>query len=311
MLLRFILSLFLATTLLAQRPLPDAIDAKRDLPYAGTDNPRQKLDLFLPKKRENEKPLPVIVFIHGGGWRKGDKSMGLTFVSHFVESGRYAGVSVAYRLSDEAQWPAQIYDCKAAIRWVRGHAKEYGLDPAHIGVWGPSAGGHLVSLLGTSGGVSELEGDLGPNTAESSRVNCVVNLFGPEDFITIVKPGANGRDPDTASGAITGLLGGLVKDKPDAARSASPVTHITSDDPPFLTAHGTKDPLVPYAQALELDAALRKAGVPSLVMEMTGGGHGFRSHELDGRIEQFFDLHLRGVKSEIATTPIAVEAAGK
>ena len=304
MLLRALLPLLFATSLFAQRPMSDGIDTRRDLPYAGTDNPRQKLDLYLPKKRADEKPLPVIVFIHGGGWQNGDKSGGLGKIARFVQSGRYAGVSVGYRLSGEAKWPAQVYDCKAAIRWIRAHAKEHNLDPERIGVWGPSAGGHLVSLLGTSGGVRELEGDLGPHISESSRVACVVNFYGPEDFLTMLPPESHGEP----RGAIGALFGGSLKEKAADAKAASPVTHITPDDPPIFTAHGTKDPLVPFAQAKELDAALKKAGVTHLLIEMTGGGHGFRSAELDHRIEQFFDLHLRGVRAEIATTPIDVRA---
>jgi acetyl esterase/lipase len=197
-----------------------------------------------------------------------------------------------------------VYDCKAAIRWIRAHAKEHNLDPERIGVWGASAGGHLVSLLGTSGGVKELEGDLGSHTAESSRVTCVVNFFGPENFMTMLPPQAHGN----ATGAIGALFGGSLSEKTADAKAASPVTHVTADDPPIFTAHGTKDPLVPFAQAQELDAALKKAGVPHLLMEMTGAGHGFRSAELDARIAQFFDLHLRGTKTEIATTPIVVDA---
>jgi acetyl esterase/lipase len=304
MLLRSLLPLLFATSLFAQVAPSPLIDARRDLPYASTDNPRQKLDLFLPKQRANEKPLPVVAFIHGGGWQKGDKAGGARNVARFVQSGHYAGVSVGYRLSGEAKWPAQVHDCKAAIRWIRAHAKEFNLDPERIGVWGTSAGGHLVSLLGTSGGVKELEGDLGSHTAESSRVACVVNFFGPENFMTMLPPNAHGN----AFGAIGALFGGSLSEKSAEAKAASPVTHITADDPPILTAHGTKDPLVPFAQAQELDAALKKAGVPHLLMEMTGAGHGFRSAALDERIGQFFDLHLRGIKAEIATTPITVDA---
>jgi acetyl esterase/lipase len=303
MLLRSLLPLFFATSLVAQTGLPDGVEAKRDLPYAGTDNPRQKLDLFLPKTRADEKPLPVIVFIHGGGWQNGNKSGGAGRVVPYVRNGHYAGVSVGYRLSGEAIWPAQIYDCKAAIRWIRANAREYNLDPEKIGVWGSSAGGHLVSLLGTSGDVKELEGDLGPNTGVSSRVACVVNFYGPENFFTMIPAGSQGR----AGGAIGALFGGSLQEKAAEAKAASPVTHISADDPPFFTAHGTKDPTVPYGQALELDAGLKKAAVTHLLMEMTGGGHGFRSAELDQRIEKFFDLNLRGVKSEIPVTPLAVE----
>lgn len=282
------------------------IDMKRDLPYAETDNLRQRLDLYLPKKRAADRPLPVIVFIHGGGWKGGDKSAGAGNVSRFVASGEFAGVSVGYRLTDEVQWPAQIFDCKAAIRWIRGNAKEFNLDPDKIGVWGSSAGGHLVSMLGTSGDVKELEGSLGSFTSNSSRVTCVVNYYGPEDFVTMVtKPSTIDRTTKDYPEAL--LIGGRVQDVPDKAKAASPITYVSADDPPFLTAHGTKDPLVPYDQALELDGAMKKAGVSHMLIEMTDGGHGFRAEELDKRVKQFFDLHLRGVKSEISAAPIAVE----
>lgn len=290
----------------APTQVPDTVEAKRDLPYAGTDNPRQRLDLYLPKKPSSDKPMPVIVFIHGGGWRGGDKAGGAGNVMRFVQSGDYAGVSVGYRLTNEARWPEQIYDCKAAIRWIRGNAKQYNLDPDKIGVWGSSAGGHLVSMLGTSGDVKGLEGKLGAFPDASSRVTCVVNFFGPENFITMVeKPSTIDRTTQDYPEAL--LIGGRVQDKPEVAKAASPITYVSADDPPFLTAHGTKDPLVPYDQALELDGAMKKAGVAHLLIEMVNGGHGFRSEELDGRIKRFFDLHLRGVKSEISTTPIEVE----
>jgi acetyl esterase/lipase len=287
--------------------VPDAIDVKRDISYAGNDNPRQKLDLYLPKKRTSDQPLPVIVFIHGGGWKGGDKSSGAGNVSRFVASGDYAGVSVGYRLTNEARWPAQIHDCKAAIRWIRGNAKEYNFDPDKIAVWGTSAGGHLVSMLGTSGDVKELEGTIGSFTSNSSRVTCVVNYFGPENFVTMVtKPSTIDRTTKDYPEAL--LIGGRVQDVPEKAKAASPITYVSADDPPFLTAHGTKDPLVPFDQALELDAAMKKAGVSHLLVEMTNGGHGFRSEELDKRVKQFLDLHLRGVKTEISTAAILTEA---
>jgi len=286
--------------------VPESVEVRRDVAYAGTDNVRQKLDLYLPKQRAAGKALPVVVFIHGGGWRAGDKSSGAANVSRFVASGEYAGVSVGYRLTNEAQWPAQIHDCKAAIRWIRGNAKELNLDPDKIAVWGTSAGGHLVSMLGTSGDVKELEGTLGAFTSQSSRVTCVLNFYGPENFVTMVtKPSTIDRTKGDYPEAL--LLGGRVQDVPEKAKAASPVTYVSADDPPFLTAHGTKDPLVPYDQALELDALLKKAGVSHLLIEMTNGGHGFRSEELDKRVKQFLDLHLRGVASEISATAISVE----
>ncbi|MES2593787.1 MAG: alpha/beta hydrolase fold domain-containing protein [Verrucomicrobiota bacterium] len=289
------------------RPVPEGIEALRDLAYAGTDNPRQKLDLYLPKARKGDKPLPVIVFIHGGGWKAGDKSSGLNNVARFVQSGEYAGVSVGYRLTDEAKWPAQIHDCKAAIRWIKANAKEHNLDASKIGVWGTSAGGHLVSHLGTSGDVKELEGTLGKHLDQNSSVTCVVNFFGPEDFLTMIRQPSTvdrtkGKDYPEAL-----LLGGAVPDREAVAKEASPVTHASKGDAAFFTAHGTKDPLVPYAQGEEIHATLQKAGVPSLLQEMTNGGHGFRSPILDQRVKQFFDLHLRGIPAEIVTSPITVE----
>lgn len=291
-----------------QRPVPAGVEAKLDLPYAETDNPRQKLDLYLPKLRKTEKPLPVIVFIHGGGWRGGDKAGGIGNVGRYVASGEYAGVSVGYRLTNEAQWPAQIHDCKAAIRWVKAHASEYGLDASKIAVWGTSAGGHLVSMLGTSGDVKELEGTLGKHLDQDSKVTCVVNFFGPENFLTMVRQPSTidrtqGKDYPEAL-----LLGGPVPEREAVAKEASPVTHVSAGDAAFFTAHGTKDPLVPYAQGEEIHAALTKAGVPSILQEMTDGGHGFRSEVLDERLKQFFDLHLRGIESKIETTPIAIGA---
>ena len=289
------------------QPVPPEIEALRDLAYADTDNPRQKLDLYLPKARKTDKPLPVVVFIHGGGWQAGDKTGGMRTVAPFVQSGEYAGVSVGYRLTAEAQWPAQIHDCKAAIRWIKGHAKEYNLDASKIGVWGTSAGGHLVSHLGTSGDVKELEGTLGKHVDQNSSVTCVVNFFGPENFLTMVRQPSTvdrtkGKDYPEAR-----LLGGAVPEREAVAKEASPVTHVSKGDAAFFTAHGTKDPLVPYAQGEEIHAALQKAGVPSLLQEMTNGGHGFRSAILDERVKQFLDLHLRGVPAEIVTSPIVVE----
>jgi acetyl esterase/lipase len=278
-----------------------------DLPYADSDNPRQKLDIYLPKKRSSAEALPVIAFIHGGGWKGGDKTSGLNNLARFVQSGHYAGISIGYRLTNETQWPAQIHDCKAAIRWIKANAKEHGLDASKIAVWGASAGGHLVSFLGTSGDVQELEGKLGNHLDQTSQVTCVVNYFGPENFLTMIRqPSTVDRSQDKDYPEAL-LLGGPVQEREAAAKEASPVTHVSKGDSPFFTAHGNKDPLVPFAQGQELHSALQKAGVPSLFQEMTNGGHGFKSPMLDERVNQFLDLHLRGIAAEIVTAPIVVE----
>ena len=283
--------------------LPDRIEVRRNLAYAETDNPRQTLDLFLPRVHSTN-PLPLIVFIHGGGWRKGSKESGSSRLVPFVASGDYIGASINYRLTNEAQWPAQIHDCKAAIRWLRGNAGALGIDADKIAVWGSSAGGHLVSMMGTSGDVKLLEGTLGRHLDQSSRVSAVVNFFGPENFITMVQQESSidrtSRDYPEAL-----LLGGRVQDQPEVAKYASPVTWITDDDPPFLTAHGTRDPLVPYAQATELDRGLEAAGVFSILITMKDAGHGFKSVELDRIIRAFLDQTLRGKVAELKDHEIA------
>jgi acetyl esterase/lipase len=236
----------------------------------------------------------------------GDKTMGAREIADLVASGRYAGVSINYRLSGQAIWPAQIHDCKAAIRWVRANAKEYNLDPDKIGVIGGSAGGHLAAMLGTSGGVAELEGDVGPYKGVSSRVLCVVDQFGPSDLL------AMGGDHDSPGSPESQLIGGAVQENKDKARAASPITYVTRDDPPFLIFHGTKDPLVPVNQSERLAAALKEAGVSCLFVPVEGAGHGgFRSPEVPRRIRQFFDRHLRGQDTgPIAETPIKSEGPG-
>lgn len=288
--------------------LPDSIEGHPDLPYAGTDNPRQRLDLYLPKKRNGKSPLPVIVFIHGGGWRNGDKAGGRGRVLPYVVSGEFAGVSIGYRLSGEAIWPAQIHDCKAAIRWLKGNAKKYGLDPGRIGVTGSSAGGHLAAMLGTTGDVRSLEGNLGRHLDQSSRVVCVVDEFGPTDFLTMNDfPGTLNHDSPTSPESL--LIGGPIQDKGNREKchQASPLTYVSEDDPPFLIVHGTKDPLVPFNQSVIFAAKLKAAGVPYILQEMTDGEHGgFRSQELDRRTRQFFAKHLLGHEHVLPTERIPV-----
>ncbi len=288
------------------RRLPDSIEARFDQPYAGTDNPRQRLELLVPKKRASDKPLPVVAFIHGGGWRNGDKTGGRRRVASYVTSGQFVGVSIGYRLSGEATWPAQIHDCKAAIRWLKANADSLGIDPDRIGVWGSSAGGHLVAMLGTSGNVADLEGKLGSHTAVSSRVSCVVDEYGPTNFLTM-NDFPSRIDHLSATSPESLLIGGQITEHEDKVRHASPLTYVSKDDPPFLIIHGTDDPLVPYNQSKVLEAALQKAGVAVSLQTITAGQHGgFRSRELDRRTRLFFEKHLLDKDADIPNTPLAV-----
>jgi len=290
-----------------QSRTPANIEMKSDLAYAGTDNPRQKLDLFFPKKRSIENPLPLVAFIHGGGWRNGDKRSGLHRVAAFVESGEFVGASIGYRLSSEAIWPAQIHDCKAAIRWLRAHADEFGFDPDRITVMGSSAGGHLVAMLGTSGGVKKLEGDLGKHQGVSSRVNCVIDEFGPTNFLTMNDfPGK--MDHLAKDSPESKLLGRQITEVPELVREASPITHVTKDDPPILILHGTKDPLVPYQQSVAFAETLRKAGVTVTLQKIENGEHGgFNNEEVNSRTKAFLQKYLLGRDVKISSEPIIVE----
>ncbi len=230
--------------------------------------------------------------------------MGASAIISLVSSGDYAGVSINYRLSGEAVWPSQIFDCKAAIRWVRAHATEYHLDPDRIGVIGGSAGGHLAAMLGTSVGVEALEGDVGTHKGLSTKVRCVVDEFGPSDLL------AMGGNHDDANSPEALLIGGALQAHQDAARAASPITYVTRDDPPFLILHGDADPLVPFTQSERLSRALKSAGVDCTFIPVLGAGHGdFRNPEVFRRIHMFFDRHLLERPATISSEPIPNEGA--
>ncbi|HEX3871560.1 MAG TPA: alpha/beta hydrolase [Pirellulales bacterium] len=280
--------------------MPETVVFEQDIVYGRAGERELHLDMVRPKEAAS-KPLPVVAFIHGGGWRNGSKQSGIANITPLVATGNYLGVSIEYRLTGEAIWPAQINDCKAAIRWLRANATQYKIDPDHIGVWGNSAGGHLVSLLGTSGEVAALEGDNG-SIGYSSRVNCVVDYCGPSDFLALMKsPRAEAADSSVAL-----LLGGPLDEKQELAKQASPVTYVSADDPPFLIVHGTKDPLVPMAQAETLAEALKQAGVPVTFVVMEGGGHGIRGPEITARVHSFFEKNLRGQSVDVSADPIVV-----
>jgi acetyl esterase/lipase len=280
------------------------ISVRLDQPYAGNDNPKQQVDVYVTKQPRTKDPLPVVALIHGGGWVNGDRLGFAGKALQLARSGNYAVVAVGYRLSKEASWPAQVHDCKAAIRWIRGQAKELNLDPDRIAVWGSSAGGHLSALLGTSGDVKALEGELGAFTALSSRVAAVVNLCGPSDFTQALMFTAEG-EPIVQDDAVSGLLGGTYQEKPEVAKAASPVTYVSADDPPFVTFHGTADQRVAFRHAETLHEALQKAGVKSLLVPITDGAHGSVSApEVMQRGELFLDQVLRGEEGQIDLSPI-------
>jgi len=280
------------------------ISVRLDQPYAGNDNPKQQVDVYLPKQPRTKDPLPVVALIHGGGWVNGDRLGYAATAIQMARTGDYAAVTVGYRLTKEASWPAQVHDCKAAIRWIRVHAKELNIDPDRIAAWGSSAGGHLSALLGTSGDVKALEGELGPFTAMSSRVAAVVNLCGPSDFTQALMFTAEG-EAIVQDDAVSGLLGGTYQEKPEIAKAASPVTYVSADDPPFVTFHGTQDKRVAFRHAETLHAALNEVGVSSRLVPITEGGHSSVSAPQVGeRGWVFLDEILRGQTVQLDLSPI-------
>lgn len=263
-----------------------------DLVFAEVDGQKLQLDLFVPAVK---KPS-LVVYIHGGSWLRGSRKK--TPVQWLTEEG-FALASISYRFSDRAIFPAQIHDVKAAIRWLRAHQDEYGYDASRIGVCGTSAGGQLAVLLGTSGGVKELEGTVGEHLQQSSRVQAIVDWYGPADFLLRSKTQPKHNQPGSSSYQ---LLGGAPVEKLELARLASGVSHVTTDDPPLLIFHGDKDTTVLLDQSERLRDVYKKAGLDVTLQVIPGGRHNGAAEYFSGESRRLvvdcFSKHLcqRGVK---------------
>ena len=237
----------------------------RDLAYVTNGHLRQKLDLYLPKGASNP---PLMILIHGGGFTEGDK--GQEDAAQWLAEG-YAVASINYRFSSDAIFPAQIEDCKAAVRWLRANAKKYGYGPERFGARGSSAGGYLVTMLGVTGSTTKF--DVGENLDVSSRVQAVADRYGPIDFLQMDAhrlPGAPvNNKPDSP---LSELIGGNIADNRDKVGEANPINYVTKDCPPFIVVHGDSDLLVPHHQSELLVAALAKAGVPVVLYTIKAAG---------------------------------------
>ncbi len=270
--------------------LPAGAIVHRDLAYVANGHERQKLDLFLPKDGTN---LPLIINIHGGAFKMGSKEQGVP-LEYLVQG--YAVASINYRLSQHAKFPAQIEDCKAAVRWLRAHATAYRLDPNRFAAWGASAGGHLAAMLGTTGDTKEF--DVGANLDQTSRMQAVVDYFGPTDFLQMdTHRLPNGQVHDAANSPESELIGGAIQDNKAKTAKANPIAYVTPGDPPFLICHGDQDPLVPHHQSELLEAALKKAGVPVKFYTVKGAGHGgFKDPKVPEMTREFLAKHLKPAK---------------
>ncbi|MCA9194869.1 MAG: alpha/beta hydrolase [Planctomycetales bacterium] len=274
------------------RRLPPGTKVERDIEYSHIDGVSLKLDIYSPEQ-PIEHSAPLVVWIHGGAWLGGDKQA--CPAVRLVKRG-YIVASVNYRLSQKAIYPAQIQDCKTAIRWLRAHAEEYHIDAARIGAWGSSAGGHLVALLGTSGGVDELNPSTLKHRQLSDRVQAVCDFFGPTDFLQMDKH-ALASAPfkhDAPDSPESKLIGAAIQENPDLVARANPIFYVSSDDPPFLIMHGDQDPLVPFHQSELLAQALSAVGVDNQFQLVKGYGHGLSgNNEVDAQVDEFFDRILK------------------
>ncbi|MGC3970390.1 MAG: alpha/beta hydrolase [Pirellulales bacterium] len=256
----------------------------------GPHETRNLYDLYVPKPAgdaKSAKPAALVIWIHGGGWQNGNKGGGPAFA--LLEQG-FAVATINYRLSGDAIFPAQIHDCKAAVRHLRAKAQEYGIDPEKFGVWGSSAGGHLVALLGTSGDVKELEGAVGDFTSVSSRVQAVCDFYGPTDLLQM-----RGRHDDPQS-PESKLIGGAIQENKDKAARANPITYVSADDAPFLIMHGDEDKVVPYGQSELIRDALEKEQVPATLVKIEGNGHGGPGFGAPDKVRQITDFFRKALR---------------
>ena len=266
-----------------------------NITYGKAGDTELKLDLARP---QGDGPFPAIVFIHGGGWCQGNREGYRGAIQEAAKRG-YVAATISYRLMkfDESKketttatpiFPAQIHDAKAAIRWVRANAAKYHVNPDRIGVTGGSAGGHLSLLVGLTDPTSSLEGDSG-NPGQSSRVQAVVNYFGPTEMVT-------GYEKSSVAWILRLFMGGTPSEAAERYRAASPMTYVSKDDPPVLTLHGDKDTLVPIEQAKLLDEKMKAVGASHTLIVFEGQGHGFGGEQGKKAWDatwEFFERHLK------------------
>lgn len=251
--------------------IPDDVELHRNVVFGKGGDRDLTMHIVVPKT----KPVtasPVYVWIHGGGWQSGNKDGGVGQVIPMVQRG-FVGATIEYRLTGEAPFPAQIEDCKCAIRFLRAHADTYNIDPKRIAVGGSSAGGHLAALVGTSGDVKELEGTGGWQD-QSSTVQAVVDLYGPTDFGRFVSTKGYERHNEDGSPESKLLGGGVVLNNPEGIIRVNPITYIDKADPPFLIIHGDVDRTVPLNQSQVLHSALEANGVSAELIVIESAGHG-------------------------------------
>jgi acetyl esterase/lipase len=261
------------------------IVVENDIEYSNPDNQHLLLNMARPT---GSGPYPAVVCIHGGGFRAGARQGYDGLIKKLAENG-YVAVTVTYRLAPKYQFPAAVYDVKAAVRWLRANAAKYDVDPNRIGTTGGSAGGHLAQFLGVTPDQKQFEGD-GGNPDQSSRVACVVNFYGPSDFTK-----SYGKSVDAAE-VLPLFLGGNLEQARQRHVVASPLYWVTPNAAPTLCVHGTNDNYVAFEQAGWIVDRLKAAGVEAELLPMEGAGHGFKgeaAEKADAAMLAFFNAHLK------------------
>jgi acetyl esterase/lipase len=261
------------------------ITTYHDIAYTTNAGKNQKLDLYIPK---NVKHPALVVMIHGGQYLFGDKKD--EPISMFLDAG-FAVASANYRLSWESIFPAQIIDCKSAVRWLRANAAKYGYDTKRFGAYGESSGGHLVALLGTCADTTKF--DIGDNLSVSSRVQVVGDFYGPTDFLQMdanrLPGGWEANKPDSPASKV---IGGSIQENKEKTESANPIIYITKNAPPFYIAHGDRDMMVPYNQSVLLANALKKDGIPVYFRTVPNGPHAFNDATANEQVVKFFTYYI-------------------
>jgi acetyl esterase/lipase len=289
---RFVAGLVLAVGLLAgpvavaQKPpaVPDNVVFEQGIEYANPDGQHLQLNLARPK---GDGPFPAVLCIHGGGFRAGKREGYDSLCIRLAQHG-YVAMTASYRLAPKYPFPAAVHDVKAAVRWARANAGKYHIDSSRIGVTGGSAGGHLAQFLGVTADVKEFEGS-GGNPDQSSRVTCVVNVYGPSDFTR-----SYGKSVDAAE-VLPLFLGGNLETARQKHILASPLNWVTPHAAPTLCIHGTEDKYVHHEQAVLLIERLKAAGVAAELLTLEGAGHGFKGKDAETAekaLLAFFDRHL-------------------
>lgn len=266
--------------------VPEGVEWLTGLEYSNPDD--QHLQLNLARPKNGNGPFPAVVCIHGGGFRAGSRESYNKLCLTLAERG-YVAVTVTYRLAPKFQFPAAVHDVKAAVRWLRANAKKYNVDPERIGTTGGSAGGHLAQFLGLTADVRQFEGT-GGNPEQSSRVACVVNVYGPSDFTK-----SYGASVDAAE-VLPLFLGGNLEQARQRHILSSPLYWVTPDAAPTLCIHGTEDKYVAHEQAVWLIDRLKAAAVDAELLTLTGAGHGFKGDDAvkeEQALLAYFDRRLK------------------